>query len=61
MSLPLKRFALYPSERHKVCLHEHAPYRGNIPCTGPRICTMCGTLFDNDQELAEARQIAKGG
>jgi hypothetical protein len=43
VSGPKKVFALAPSEREKECEHEHAPYSGVIPCTGPRVCTMCGT------------------
>jgi len=37
-----KIFALIPSERSKECPHEHMHYRGTIPCTGPRVCSMCG-------------------
>lgn len=47
-----KIYAQCPEERNKECYHDHTPYRGSIPCTGPRICTMCGTLF-NEQEYAQ--------
>jgi len=43
----LKRFALVPSERLKECRHEHMRYRGAIPCTGPRVCSMCGAREDD--------------
>ena len=42
-----KRYALIPSERNKPCTHEHAPYSGRMPCTGPRVCSMCGTVVDD--------------
>ncbi|KKN43906.1 hypothetical protein LCGC14_0698550 [marine sediment metagenome] len=32
-----------PEEREKECPHTHMPYRARygMPCTGPRICSMC--------------------
>ena len=54
-----KTRALVPSEREKICTHEHAPYRGEIPNTGPKKCSMCGMLFGSDEELKEARDEAK--
>lgn len=38
----LQRFHLIPSHRALICLHEHEPYSGSIPCTGPKVCSMCG-------------------
>ena len=39
-----KKYALVPSEREKECYHEMGFYwTGKIPCTGIRICYMCGT------------------
>lgn len=43
-----QRFARTAEQRKQWCKHEHTPYRGKIPCTGPLICTMCGLLFDPD-------------
>ena len=37
------------------CKHSHVHYRGAIPCTGPIICSMCGTLWDTMEE-AKATQ-----
>lgn len=37
-----KTLALVPSVREQDCPHAHVPYRGRVPCTGPRICSMCG-------------------
>jgi hypothetical protein len=38
-----KRFALNPRERDKECSHELGfRYNGTIPCTGPKVCLMCG-------------------
>lgn len=45
---------LIPSERDKPCSHEHIPFRGDIPCTGPRVCTMCGQMFDGYIHRADA-------
>lgn len=38
--------AAYASTRTMTCTHEHTPYRaiGGMPCTGPRVCTMCGAV-----------------
>ena len=39
----LKKNALYPSERIKVCDHKGLmQWSGAIPCTGVRRCRMCG-------------------
>jgi hypothetical protein len=43
-----KRFALYPDERDKICRHWHTPWNGQIPCTGSRQCTMCGTIVPDN-------------
>jgi hypothetical protein len=43
----LKRFALDPHERGEPCDHVgHVRYIGVIPCTGPRVCNMCGTRLE---------------
>jgi len=55
MTLRKKQFALVPSEREKICLHEHTPHRGRIPGTGPRVCTMCGMEFESQEEVNKAR------
>ncbi len=34
--------SLDPAQRLQPCEHAHMPYRGSIPCTGPRACTACG-------------------
>ena len=60
--------ALIPSERVKVCLHSHTPFRARhgMPCTGPLVCTMCGQTFayhaDRDayRSIAIANNITKG-
>lgn len=54
-----KTFAQFPKEREKICIHDHAPYRGQIPCTGPRRCTMCGMEFNDDKELETFRAFAR--
>jgi hypothetical protein len=42
--MPLKIYALVPSERLKECDHFSGfSYTGTIPCTGPRVCHLCGT------------------
>jgi hypothetical protein len=51
-----KRFALLPEEREKDCDHSHMPYRGSVPCTGPRACTMCGMTAEEIEE-EKARQV----
>lgn len=50
-----QRFALIPAEREKECEHLHMPYRGSIPCTGPRVCTMCGLTEAQIQDEQAAR------
>ena len=59
----LKRFALVPSERLKECEHEHMRYRGAIPCTGPRVCSMCGAREDDlaKRDLAVGPRAGAGG
>jgi hypothetical protein len=53
----LKVNALYPPVRLEVCDHVHMPYRGSVPCTGPRVCTMCGA---HEYELLEEQTPARG-
>jgi len=39
---PKRRFALF--NRDGVCDHSMGfPYQGKIPCTGPKVCPLCGT------------------
>lgn len=54
-----KFLAACPAERDKICTHDHTPYRGPMPCTGPRVCSMCGMEFWSQEELTEARKEAK--
>ena len=51
-----KRFALIPSERERECTHEWLHFRGSIPCTGPRVCSMCGLTEEQIQDEQAARQ-----
>ena len=53
-----KKRALYPEVRERICTHEHAPYSGTIPCTGPKCCTMCGMTFNDDEHLRLCREAA---
>lgn len=47
--MALKKYALGPAEREKECTHEMGfHYRGTMPNTGPRICSMCGTREDDN-------------
>lgn len=57
--LPRKKFALVPSERERICVHHHVHYRGEVPCTGPLVCSMCGTLFHSQEEVTAARETAR--
>lgn len=39
-----KIFAADPAVRGQDCDHPSGfPYQGRIPCTGPRVCPLCGT------------------
>ena len=41
--MSLKKFALIPDERKKLCNHRGFMYwTGQIPCTGQYRCIMCG-------------------
>ena len=51
-----KRFALIPAEREKECTHEWLHFRGTIPCTGPKVCSMCGLTEAQIQDEQAARQ-----
>lgn len=49
-----KIYALFPEERERECDHPSGfPYRGQVPCTGPRVCRMCGTHLED----AEAEKV----
>lgn len=41
-----KANAIAWSVSRETCTHDHTPYRasGGMPCTGPRVCTMCNTI-----------------
>lgn len=60
-----KQYALNPSEREKECTHELGfAYTGTIPCTGPRICRMCGErggmeVMTADDGRTEIRDILR--
>jgi hypothetical protein len=41
-----KILALHPEIREQECFHVHAPYSGRMPCTGSKICTMCGSVIE---------------
>jgi hypothetical protein len=42
---PRKRFALVPAMREEICDHPLGfRYTGAIPCTGPRVCPLCGEI-----------------
>jgi len=42
--LPKKKYALLPSERHKICSHPAGfAWDGKMPCTGVRRCHLCKT------------------
>jgi hypothetical protein len=46
--MALKKNALDPAERKKICTHELGfRYSGRIPCTGPKVCWMCGAREDD--------------
>ncbi len=46
--------AQHADVRKEVCTHDHMPYRARygMPCTGPRVCTMCGVT---DAQLAQEK------
>ncbi len=46
---PARKFALDPSLREQPCHHPHVPYEGQIPCTGLRRCSLCGTRFTEEE------------
>lgn len=54
-----KSRAADPAERDNICTHNQTPYRGDMPCTGPRVCIACGMEFWSQAELTEARKEAK--
>jgi hypothetical protein len=39
-----------PDRYGSLCEHRHRPYRAvfGMPCTGPRVCSACGTYFYDD-------------
>ena len=59
MDIKRKTLAHFPTERNKVCSHEHVAYSGRIPCTGSLRCTMCLATFEDWQEVGQAQQEAE--
>lgn len=56
--LPRKIYAASAEEREKICDHPGGfPHAGAIPCTGPRICRMCGTDEREFDQTAEGQVI----
>lgn len=50
-----KIYALFPSERTKECDHPSGfAFRGKMPCTGPRVCHLCGTREEDAEAPCEA-------
>lgn len=54
-----KKHALVPETRLRVCPHDHVYFQGKVPCTGPRVCSMCEMTFVSDDEIKMARQAAE--
>lgn len=48
-----KIYALLPSEREKTCNNHLVTYAGLIPCTGNRVCLMCGAEVDREEQSHE--------
>ena len=49
-TLAKKVYALVPAEREKECDHPAGfAYTGRVPCTGPRVCYLCGTVQTQDR------------
>jgi len=43
---------MIPEMRELECEHTLGfPYTGTIPCTGPRVCPMCGTDLEDIEEI----------
>lgn len=58
--MPKKIYALVPSVRLEECDHQTVAYTGQIPCTGPLKCSMCGSLFSNHNEVVQERAYLHG-
>lgn len=54
-----RKYALVPATRVTICEHPHVYYQGVVPCTGPQVCSMCGTAFVSDEEIEAARGAAQ--
>jgi hypothetical protein len=42
-----KKNALFASERERDCVIHTFSFMGNVPCTGPEVCNMCGLRKDD--------------
>lgn len=56
-----KFLAACPAERDKICTHDHTPYRGPMPCTGPRVVLFPGALARYCGEVDRGGLCARRG
>jgi hypothetical protein len=45
---PLCVNALLPAHRNEPCVTHAVHFKGRMPCTGPLVCSMCGTEWNPD-------------
>ena len=55
--MPNKRFAEHQEASESRCYHSHAPFIGQIPNTGQRVCSMCGSIVPKDYVYPSKREI----